>query len=259
MNYYAHSPKDGMDAQFYAAHVRDVSLLANRFAQEAGTFSKEDGLVLRQLAIKSAAYHDIGKLDEENQKVLSGELAAKSLPINHVDAGAAHWLGKQHFSAFAAAVTQAHHIGFPDFSDEQNKEGFIFRDEEIAADVDKKLPLFEFIHKALVGQGSDNFMEESVSSDHSMFLRMLLSCIADADHTDTATHYGKYPQDEQVVRLKADERLIRLNECVINLQKSGVATERNTLRGQMYQSCRDAEINTGICSCDSPVAPSTLR
>lgn len=253
MNYYAHSPKDGIEAQTYAAHISGVSLLADRFAQEAGAFSKKDGLLLRQIAINSAAYHDIGKLDEENQKVLSGELAAKSLPINHVDAGTAHWLDKQHCSAFAAAVTQAHHIGFPDFSDEQNKGGFIFRDEEIAADVDKKLPLFEMIHKALVGQVSNNLIEENVSGDRSVFLRMLLSCIADADHSDTATHYGKYPQDEQVVRLKADERLIRLNECVINLQKSGVATERNALRSQMYQSCRDAEINTGICSCDSPV------
>lgn len=253
MNYYAHSPKDGMDAQTYVAHVRGVSLLADRFVQEAGAFSKEDGLLLRQLAIRSAAYHDIGKLDEENQKVLSGELSAKSLPINHVDAGVAHWLDKQHFSAFAAAVTQAHHIGFPDFSDEQNKGDFIFRDEVIAADVDKKLPLFESIHKDFVGQGSDNFIEETISGDRSVFLRMLLSCIADADHTDTARHYGKYPQTERVVLLRANERLDRLNECVLNLQKSGVATERNALRSQMYQACRDSAINTGICSCDSPV------
>lgn len=222
MNYYAHSPKDGMDAQTYVAHVRSVSLLADRFAQEAGAFSKKDGLLLRQLANKSAAYHDIGKLDEENQKVLSGELTAKSLPINHVDAGAAHWLSEHQFSAFAAAVTQAHHIGFPDFSDEQNKGDFIFRDKTIAADVDKKLPLFELIHKALVGQGSDNFMKENISGDRSVFLRMLLSCIADADHTDTATHYGKYPQDEPIVGLKADERLIRLNKCVLDLQKAGL-------------------------------------
>ncbi|MHB8062344.1 MAG: CRISPR-associated helicase/endonuclease Cas3 [Ruminiclostridium sp.] len=227
--------------------------MADQFSQEAGVFSKKDGGVLRQLATESAMYHDIGKLDKENQKVLSGELVAKSLPINHVDAGAAHWLGEQQFSAFSAAVTQAHHLGFPDFSEEQNKGDLIFRDKEIAADVDKQLPSFESIHSKLVGQCRSGLMDENISGDRSVFLRMLLSCIADADHTDTSTHYGKYPQDEQVVRLKADERLNRLNGCVINLQKSGVVTERNTLRSQMYQSCRDAEINTGICSCDSPV------
>lgn len=253
MNYYAHSPKDGIEAQTYVAHVRGVSLMADLFAREAGNFSKKDGKILLQLAIQSAMYHDIGKLDEENQKVLSGELTAKSLPINHVDAGVAHWLGKQQFSAFTAAVTQAHHLGFPDFSDEQNKGDFIFRDEEIAADVDKKLPSFESIHREIVDWCHDGLLDENIYGDRSVFLRMLLSCIIDADHTDTAKHYKKYLQDEQMVLLRANERLNRLNECVIELQESGVATERNTLRGQMYRSCRDAKIPAGICSCDSPV------
>lgn len=253
MNYFAHSPKDGIEAQTYAAHIRGVSSLAKQYAKEAGEYAKYDGAVLRQLAEKTAEYHDLGKLDRENQKVLSGEVSARTLPVNHVDAGAAYWLSEQQFSAYSAAVTQAHHIGFPNFSVEQNKGEMIFRDTEIAADTDKMLPAFEAIHKSLINQQHCTRFEENVTGDRSVFLRMLLSCIADADHTDTAHHYGKYPQKEVHVSLRAEARLARLDKCVADLQQNGAATERNALRGEMYQSCRNADVNADICSCDSPV------
>lgn len=79
MNYFAHSPKDGVEAQTYAAHIRGVCHLADRFGREAGKYSKSDGEALRRLVEKAAEYHDIGKLDEKNQAVLSGKVKAKSL------------------------------------------------------------------------------------------------------------------------------------------------------------------------------------
>lgn len=253
MKYFSHSPKDGIEAQTYAAHIRGVCLLADRFALETGAFSKNDGAVLRQLTAKAAAYHDLGKLDEENQKVLSGKVPARTLPVNHVDAGAAHWLGDQHVSVLAASAIQAHHIGFPDFSAEYNKGNLMFRDTAIAADVDQKLLSFEAIQETIIGQLPTGGVDETVTGDPSVFMRVLLSCIADADHTDTARHYGKYPKNESRILLRAKERLARLDECVADLQESGDATERNVLRSQMYQSCRDADTASGICSCDSPV------
>ena len=150
MKYFAHSPKDGIEAEPYAVHVTGVWSLAKQYAKEAGKYAVFDGPILQQLAEKSAQYHDLGKLDPENQRVLSGEVAARTLPVNHVDAGAAHWLSDQQFSAFSAAAIQAHHIGFPDFSEEQNKGEMIFRDTEIAVETDKQLPDFEAIHKSLI-------------------------------------------------------------------------------------------------------------
>lgn len=253
MNYFAHSSKDGVEAQTYAAHICGVSSLAKQYAKEAGKYAKYDGAVLLQMAEKTAEYHDLGKLDRENQKVLSGEVYAKTLPVNHVDAGVAHWLHRGQSSVFSAAVTQAHHIGFPDFSVEQNKEEMIFRDAEIAVRTDQELQDLETIHKILINQQHGTEFEENVTGDRSVFLRMLLSCIADADHTDTARHYGKYPQKEAHVFLRAEARLGLLDKCVADLQQNGAATERNALRGEMYQSCRNADVNEDICSCDSPV------
>lgn len=253
MSYYAHSPKNGIPAQAYTEHVRGVRALAGQYAAEAGSFAAYDGEILQRLAAQIAQYHDMGKLDGENQKVLSGEAAAKTLPVNHADAGSAHWLRDESFSLYSAAVIHAHHKGFPDFCREQNKGNHIFRDPAIAEAVNKNLPEFEAIHKHLFDWKDTANAKEEVRGDLPVFLRMLLSCVADADHTDTAQHYGKYPRKKSVAALRPSERLEKLNHYIADLQKKGEASERNQLRNQMFLACRDADIHTGISFCDSPV------
>ncbi|MEF9972726.1 MAG: CRISPR-associated protein, partial [Clostridia bacterium] len=90
--------------------------MAARYAAEAGKYAEWDRELLLCAAKNAADRHDLGKLDGKNQNVLSGETAARILPVNHVDAGAAHFLRDASFSPLCAAVIQAHHIGFPDFS-----------------------------------------------------------------------------------------------------------------------------------------------
>ncbi|MBC8577792.1 CRISPR-associated endonuclease Cas3'' [Yanshouia hominis] len=253
MNYFAHSPKDGVEAQTYAAHIRGVCHLADRFGREAGKYSKSDGEALRRLVEKAAEYHDIGKLDEKNQAVLSGKVKAKSLPVNHVDAGAAHWLTQSSLSPLAASAIQAHHIGFPDYSEEYNKGDRMFRDLAIAADIDKKLSSYEAVQSSTIGHLYADKAEIKPQGDPSMFMRMLLSCLADADHTNTAQHYGQYPADEQIVGLRAEERLAQLDACIETLRVDSASTTRNELRNQMYRECRDTSMTSWISSCDSPV------
>ena len=83
-----------------------------------------------------------------------------------------------------------------------------------------------------------------------MFCRMELSCLADADHTDTAIHYDRYPTGMTAPALRAGERLERLNEYTARFDSQG---ERNRLRGEMYRECRDTVIRENIAACDSPV------
>ena len=40
-----------------------------------------------------------------------------------------------------------------------------------------------------------------------LFFTYTLSCIVDADHTDTAIHFRRYPTNEVIIPLKPDERL----------------------------------------------------
>ena len=139
MNYFAHSPRDGMEAQTYTDHIRGVSSLAKRYAMESGRYAKRDRALLQRVIEKAAEYHDLGKLDSENQKVLSGKVPTKVLPVNHVDAGAAFWLNDQRPSVLSAVVAQAHHMGFPDISAELIREDRAFRDAQIADHVDQEL------------------------------------------------------------------------------------------------------------------------
>lgn len=252
MIYYAHSKKENIPEQEYSAHIRGVSSLAREYVRDMVSYSECDKALLSQVVEKASAYHDMGKLNKDNQDVLSGKISSKSLPRNHVDAGAAHFLNDKHFSAVSAAAIQAHHIGFPDFSAEMNKGDAIFRDVSIASDVDRELPELEAIHDKLI-ESHFKYGEEAIKGNRSVFFRMLLSCIADADHTDTAVHYKRYPADMNTIPLRPAERLAQLDQRVAELKQKGADDDRNALRNEMYCACRNARVESGISSCDSPV------
>lgn len=252
MIYLAHSKKGNIPEQEYSAHIRGVSSLAREYVRDMVSYSKCDKALLSQAVEKASAYHDMGKLNKDNQDVLSGKISSKSLPRNHVDAGAAHFLNDKYFSAVSATAIQAHHIGFPDFSAEMNKGNAIFRDVSIASDVDRELPELEAIHNKLI-ESHFKYAAEAIKGDRSVFFRMLLSCIADADHTNTAINYRKYPTNAKTIPLRPVERLKQLDRRVAELQLKGADDERNALRNEMYHACRDVDIDSDISSCDSPV------
>jgi CRISPR-associated endonuclease/helicase Cas3 len=252
MIYYAHSKKGNISEQEYFEHVTGVISRAQKYANELGVYSVYDRLLLSNIVEKAATFHDIGKLNRDNQDVLSGKIKSKSLPINHVDAGAAYFLNAKHFSAISAAAIQAHHIGFPDFTSEINKGDSIFRDVSIASDVDNELPELETIHGKLV-ETHFKYDGEDIKGDRSVFLRLLLSCIVDADHTDTALHYQQYPVNEDIIPLRPAERLAKLDAHVAGLKRKGEVTQRNVLRNEMYYACRNVKVETKVSSCDSPV------
>ncbi len=249
IEYFARSPKDGYPAQTYAQHVNGVLGNAGKFASEAAHYSVNDGKTLVDISKIAAAYHDLGKLDPENQLVLSGEKNAKSLPINHVDAGTAWLLSDTHISLLAAIAVASHHVGLPDFVSESNRGDSMFRDVGVKKAVDTALSKYTKIHDDIIDIKSrpDNSMP---TGDFPTFLRILLSCLVDADHTNTASHYGKYPEQESIM-LRPIERLAQLDAYVAGL--GGSEKERGRLRIKMYQDCKNADVGENIASCDSPV------
>jgi CRISPR-associated endonuclease Cas3-HD len=296
MIYYAHSPKDGIPAQTYQAHIQGVLKKTAGYAALAGQFTALDAELLKRTVQDAAMFHDLGKLNKDNQRVLSGEnpgrsssrkeeksgrpsprkkeKSGRSLPRNHVDAGAALLLTDEHLSPFSAAAICAHHKGFRDFIEEQNNPKRAFRDTNIMVEVDGELHDLESLHNNLVHTGSLNTSgkppiadrsgqkKDTASPDHdhthdaiqgdvSVFLRILLSCLADADHTDTAVHYGKYPKTERTATLRPAERLRKLDTYVAEMKND--ADMRSVLRSEMYAACRSADAGANICSCGSPV------
>lgn len=243
--YYAHSPKDEIPAQPYESHVQKVSMNINAYLSSLRKHSIDIEL-LRNCAIDAGFFHDLGKLEPENQAVLSGEKKAQSLPKNHVDAGTAYLLDK---NCFSGATVYAHHIGFPNFTEEWNKGDSAFRDIPIKFDTDEILSELVALHNSVVAEKLIT-MTESPKGDLTCFMRMLLSLLADADHSDTAENYKQCLSYPDEIKLRPAERLKKLDEYVSKFKGS---EERNILRREMYLECRNATLNSNINSCDSPV------
>ena len=246
--YLAHSGKDGYPPQTYRDHVEGVSRRALKYAVEAGQYAADGQESLVSAVRGSAELHDLGKLENQNQNTLHSAGKARHLPVNHVDAGSAVL---KNINAFSALAVYAHHRGLPDMEMEESRNGAMFRDEHPATRklIDDALPTLLARHRSVFPQETMASMQE-YAGDPSVFGRMVLSCLADADHTDTAAAYGQAPEKEEMPQLRAEERLVALDRYVSQL---GGEDERSQLRSEMYTACRNAETRESFSACDSPV------
>lgn len=250
MEYIAHSAKDGRPAQSYASHIHGVCSKACRDAREAEQYATLSSNPLSRNVYLSALWHDLGKLDKENQAVLRGQSPQLlHLPHNHVDAGSVALLEKG--EVYGALAVYAHHRGLPDMAKEEIREDAFFRDEKPAERRRTDANLKEMMERHRESVPDPVFPEQMpYDGDSSVFFRMLLSCLADGDHTDTAAFYGQTTAEEVAPPLRARERLDQLNRYVAAL---GNADERSQLRQKMYLACRDATPSGSFTVCDSPV------
>lgn len=248
-NLLAHSPKGVVPAQTYREHIENVRRLAVLNAQcaTAAYAGNRDTFVA---AVEAAAiYHDLGKLDESNQEVLKRE-SNDPLPVAHEDAGVAQLL-KQHRNESAVLVA-AHHAGL--FSQSQEiKGGKGFRNLKVVNRVNDRLDQYVFSHGA-EGCPIPSWIEGGQLHRCGFSRRLALSCLVDADHSDTARHYGNavayYPPPS-----RWHERLDALDKYVRSLPEGATDRERfrNRLRSELYDACRSAETELAFRSCDAPV------
>lgn len=147
---FAHSgdQKRGVPAQDYATHVDGVVNRASMAAEEAARYALSDGNLLREVVSIAAEFHDLGKLDNENQEVLSGKRKERHLPIQHTDAGTAYLLNERETTP-GAVLVRSHHIGLPDFVEEANRADKFFRDEKIIERVNQSLAELVRLHKGV--------------------------------------------------------------------------------------------------------------
>jgi CRISPR-associated endonuclease/helicase Cas3 len=254
--YLARSPKPekGIPAQTYKQHVSEVIRMANYFAEKAAAYTSF-GPLLRNVVGYAAEYHDLGKLDDGNQKVLR-TVGKGSLPIKHWDAGAAHLMAdpKKLANKLAALFVHSHHEGLPPLKEEQVKKAGMFREPSAKENTDTWLARYLEVHAAEIGVCgvTENDWNEK-KGVNPLFMRMALSCLVDADHTDSARHCGNTVPEGEVF-LEPAKRLAALDSYVANIPAEQGKEEKNKLRRQVYQACHDAQpVSGGIVACDSPV------
>lgn len=167
--YWAHVSADGTRSQAVRQHLLGTAMLAEQFAQPFGADSQ---------AHLAGLLHDIGKYSCDFQKRLAGNMDR----VDHSTAGAKEaWRLRQAEVAFAVA---GHHGGLPDgggrtdSSDIGTLFGRIKRNVPEYSTWHDEINLPEASHPAQIPR--DNFST-------SFYIRMLYSCLVDADYQDTET------------------------------------------------------------------------
>jgi CRISPR-associated endonuclease/helicase Cas3 len=250
----AHSPKGDVPAQAYQEHIENVRRQAVTNAKYATTHYTGDSAVFIDTVEAAAIYHDLGKHDEVNQEVLRRQ-SYDPLRIAHEDAGVAELL--QLHRRESAVLVAAHHVGLfsreVEMDKELSKRGRGFRNPKVADHVDKQLEDYAAIHSA-VGCPTPDWLDGGPHYKCGLTRRIALSCLIDADHSDTARHYGNEIQYDPP-EPRWQERLAAIDQYVADLPAGDTERERhrNGLRRQMYDACRAAEIEPLIRSCDAPV------
>lgn len=254
----AHSPRGGVSAQTYFEHVTNVRHEAIGNARNAAVFYDGDREAFFGWVEAAALYHDLGKLDNANQDVLE-QASRNPLVIAHEDAGVASlWELRRKESTVLVA---AHHAGLFSKSEESPKKR-LFRDERRSPDlssctVDKHVD--GHLHEYIAVHEKAGLCKAAKTSNDQLHRcgftrRIALSCLVDADHGDTARHYGNeiaVPEIEP----RWKERLAALQRYVDELPKANTEPERNRnfLRKRLFDACRDAPLNPPIRACDAPV------
>lgn len=246
----AHSPKGDVPAQSYQEHIENVRRRSVGNARLATARYTGDAAVFVDAVEAAAIYHDLGKLDEANQAVLNRE-SRDPLAVAHEDAGVAALFKLRRQES--AVLVAAHHAGLFSQCEEMQKGARIFRNPKIANHVDKQLDVYVASHDA-AGCPTPGWIERSHLHKCGFTRRVALSCLVDADHSDTARHYSNEVQ-YALPEPRWQERLAALDRYVINLPLGANEPERrrNDFRRQMYNACRDAEVGPSIRSCDAPV------
>jgi len=203
----------------------------------------------------AATYHDLGKLDSRNQEAMKNG-GRKKLTLNHVDAGTAHLL--TNLKRFESALlVYAHHVGLISNGTEISKGRLFMRDSEIAKVTDTHLRNYLANHYQTLESAEEpsggNCKRTGIER------RLSLSCLVDADHSDTARHYGeKEPTDFPKVRWK--ERIAALDAYVAEKARKARESDqsqsqeaRTSLRSDIYQASCEIDPTQLIRSCDAPV------
>lgn len=255
----AHSaPRPGSEPDLYEGHVGRVRSGARQRAENMVRFAREPPLDFVANIEVAATFHDIGKLDAENQSAF-GQGRAGRMPWDHIDAGVAHLLTNG--NRMAAWLVRAHHApGLPRLAKHFDRDGLGLKlrglrndsaertehDRQIVR-TDTRLSQYLADHAAAVGPVAVS----PARASHCLTLRLALSCLVDADYSDTAAFdSGIAPGEPPSPRWQ--DRLHRLDAYVEELGRSGDGP-RNTARADFYQAARDSRISDAFACCEAPV------
>ncbi len=173
----AHISEDKKRVQTVKDHEKGVAELARGFADVFG---------LGEIARLLGRNHDAGKYSPDFQKYIRGNLKRR---IDHSTAGAKYlWKHRKQYKELAPAgafCISGHHSGLLNMGTQISDPG----DGTLMGRMKKEIPEFDEIQKYIdFGNGINDEKMRSLyknEADRMMLIRMLFSCLVDADFLDT--------------------------------------------------------------------------
>ena len=239
-------PDGQWEKHFLDEHLREVAKLAGTFA---GQFDSEDWASL------SGLWHDLGKYSTEFQqyiKSVSGYDAHIEAPgrIDHSTAGAIH--ATRQFGTHGrilAYLIAGHHAGLPDWSvADTGAKALSSRLGAAQYYLLDRIPALA-IPAEIFTQAKPITRPRGDSAALHLWLRMLFSCLIDADRLDTETFMDGARSDYgDIADLIAD-----FDKYMATLAASADNTPVNTIRADILRQCREkATLNPGLFSLTVP-------
>jgi CRISPR-associated endonuclease/helicase Cas3 len=257
----AHSPPQaGMLGDPYERHIHAVMQGARARAQEMLRYASNQPQGLLDAIESAAIFHDLGKLDPDIQAVF--RKGRGRLKWDHIDAGVTHLSAKQAW--MSAWLVRAHHApGLPQKIKHFDPDGLGRRlrgrrnDDDTKERHDKQIERTESMIKRYLIAHETVVEDQHVSRlrpSHGLMMRLALSCLVDADHSDSA-----FFDTGQALPISPKprwtERLRALREYVRGLPmgKTDAENLRNRRRAEFFDACLESKIDNPIVACEGPV------
>lgn len=251
MIFYAHS-LEGADKDKWhtlADHLKDTGKLAGKFA----AFFGEGAEILAQQA---GLLHDLGKYSHEFQKKLQGNLSR----VNHSTHGAKEAIERyDKLGYFLAYAIAGHHTGLA------NGKGYDGKRSALSERLgDKELPTLDSIWKEEIKLSDTQSLQKYLKNmkqckgqevfQCAFLIRMLFSCLIDADRLDTEMFFE---QDEGKTSQRGLSHSLATLQKVLNSHLQGLqtksASQLNNWRNKILTTARShASDELGMFSLTVP-------
>ncbi len=230
MTYYAHTAKDKLGDclsethwQLLKVHLRNVADLAKFFAAPLGLAAEAE---------LAGLLHDLGKYRNEFQAYLRGKRPG-SRETQHAIYGAA-WAWSREWLATPFAVA-GHHAGLHDCYELESNVTRSQVTGSIAALVEKLQAELGPLRKPSLPVFLESSPQPELAAD--VYVRLLFSCLVDADRLDTANWPASVPPDRA---LDASLLLTRVLAERDRKQVANPSSPLAALRNRIFDACRDA-------------------
>lgn len=243
--FYAHSGEnnDKSDWQPLYDHLMKVAQKVEEFINKAG---------VKKLGFTAGLLHDIGKYSIEFQKRLEGNKTR----VDHSTAGAiaAEKLYKMPWGRILAYIAAGHHAGLPDGGSKADTVSLTSRLEK------DDLPDYSAYNREIVLPSLDGMesilhrFRHDPAFSISFFIRMLFSCLVDADYLDTEEAIdAKRHMSRLVQKPSLPELLKRLDAFLKDKAEKSPDTPINRERNKILEICREKAHNPrGLFSLTVP-------